>query len=200
MQGVPPLAYDPAEARKLYYEYRNNRHYGTKADAEIRRALRAITRGEAVIRALDAIKQAGVNEEGLPKLAIARADHRFCWYKSDYYSCRFASTESALVATRPAADLAFDFPDGMFPPHPQREGRRRFEQWRAIAPPVPERYKPKANLSGYHLLWEAEWEPVMTADPLLIRRIGKADLWVVVAAWDLSPIEREILGSRIASA
>jgi len=34
-------------------------------------------------------------------------------------------------------------------------------------------------------------------DPYLLRRLGKGDLWLVVAAWDLTEVERAALQSRV---
>lgn len=52
-------------------------------------------------------------------------------------------------------------------------------------------------MNKYHILWEAEWSPIPPRDPMLLRRIGKADLWVVVAHWDLTEVERAALSTRI---
>lgn len=52
-------------------------------------------------------------------------------------------------------------------------------------------------MAKYHILWEAEWAPIPPRDPMLLRRIGEADLWVVVAHWDLTEVERAALATRI---
>jgi hypothetical protein len=41
------------------------------------------------------------------------------------------------------------------------------------------------------------WRPAPPVDPMLLRRIGLADLWVVLAAWDLTPVEQAALAARI---
>jgi hypothetical protein len=38
---------------------------------------------------------------------------------------------------------------------------------------------------------------VPPVDPLLVRRLGEADLWVVCGAWDLTEVERTVLASRV---
>jgi len=89
-----------------------------------------------------------------------------------------------------------------------------------MVPPIPPKVRPD-NLPDYALLWEVvEWtgEPrklpsrmaifrsqararadavsnwAATLDPILLRPLG-GPLYVVVAAWDLSPIEATIIGS-----
>lgn len=37
----------------------------------------------------------------------------------------------------------------------------------------------------------------MPKDPYLLRRIGKGDMWLVVAAWDLTEVERAALATRL---
>ncbi len=68
---------------------------------------------------------------------------------------------------------------------------------KAMMPTVPIHLRPKRGLQNYHVLWEAEWEPVPPRDPYLLRRIGKADLWLVVAHWDLTEVERAALATRV---
>ena len=34
-------------------------------------------------------------------------------------------------------------------------------------------------------------------DPYLLRRIGKADLWLVVASWELTEVEMAALSTRV---
>ena len=51
-------------------------------------------------------------------------------------------------------------------------------------------------LTGYHVLWEAEWQQVVPRDPFLLRHIG-GDLYSVVAAWDLTDLERSVIAARL---
>jgi hypothetical protein len=72
--------------------------------------------------------------------------------------------------------------------------------WRAeaLVPSVPVHLRPKRGLASYHVLWEAEWTKVVPRDPYLLRRIGRADLWLVCAAWELTEVERAALATRLA--
>ena len=66
-----------------------------------------------------------------------------------------------------------------------------------MVPIVPLHLRPKRGLQNYYTLWEAEWGPIVPKDPMLLRPIGKGDMWLVVAAWDLTEVERAALSTRL---
>ena len=66
-----------------------------------------------------------------------------------------------------------------------------------MVPLIPLPLRPKRGLENYHVLWEAEWTGKVPFDPMLLRRIGRADLWLVVAGWDLTEVERAALATRL---
>jgi hypothetical protein len=68
----------------------------------------------------------------------------------------------------------------------------------AIVPIIPVHLRPKRGLANYHILWEAEWTKRYPVDPYLLRRLG-GDAWLVVAAWDLTDVERAVMSSRLLS-
>jgi len=47
-------------------------------------------------------------------------------------------------------------------------------------------------LDRFHILWEADWHLDPPQDPALLRRL-MGDLWVVLAVWDLTSLERAVL-------
>lgn len=201
---VTTIALDKAKAAELYNEYKAHRHYSTPVDDEIRKAYRAISKGQVVIQALESIKRAGIDDRGLPKLAIAGATaqtcvlrresngaaemvwHRQAWrFKSGRYQQRFRAG-------------SFTFPAETFPVIGSGgHGRQWTTKHTAQVPLIPVHLRPRQALDQYHILFEAEWEPIPPRDPYLLRRIGKADLWLVVAAWDLTPVERAALATRV---
>lgn len=194
---VARIEVDRAKAADLYRQYREHRHYSTPVDDAIRKAYRAVSKGQMVIQALESIKRAGLNEEGLPKLAIARADlpRILCLMREDG-SARFCSEHAQRVAWRrdspqTAADIRL--PPGTFP------AQRRHYRWHAAAMPIiPVYLRPRQALDAYHVLWEAEWTPTPPRDPYLLRRIGSTgDLWMVVAAWDLTEVERAAMATQV---
>jgi len=64
-------------------------------------------------------------------------------------------------------------------------------------PIIPGYLRPKRGLQNYHILWEAEWSRGVPVDPYLLRRIGQGDLWLVVAAWELTEVERAAMSTRV---
>ena len=63
---------------------------------------------------------------------------------------------------------------------------------------IPLQLRPKRGLENYHVLCEAEWTgKAPPDDPMLLRRIGRADLWLVVAGWDLTAVEKAALATRL---
>jgi hypothetical protein len=192
---------DREQALALWREYQKHQHWSEPVDREIMKAYEAIAKGRAVIRALEAVKVAGVDDEGLPKLALCRADAHHCTVQmSSVGGCVMSADK-----VRPRPDYttnAFDWrrsqncmvwPRDTFPTPQNRRG------WRAeaIVPPCPLHLRPKRGLANYAILWEAEWTRRMPDDPMLLRRIGKGDLWLVVAAWLLTPVEKAALAARL---
>jgi hypothetical protein len=192
-----------AEARDLYRAYKKHKHWSQPIDDEIRRAYQLLGQGRLIIKALESIAVAGLNAEGLPKLAICRADALACELRLDKNGT--ARMHDARVTPRNAPHTnrwswheveqtksVILFPRGTFHDVPQ-------DIWRATAlvPSVPLHLRPQRGLANYHILFEAEWTRIPPKDPFLLRRIGKADLWLVVAAWNLTEVERAALSTRI---
>jgi hypothetical protein len=190
------ITVDREEARALYRKYREHQHYSTPIDLEIQRTYAALGQGKVVIRAIASIAQAGLNKDGLPKLAIVRAADdadqpiETCHlYLTRDGGARFSTT--AWPKDRNWRTYV-DMPAGSFP-----DAKRTNLHFGAQVPLVPIHLRPKRALASYHILFEAEWQPIPPKDPLLLRRIGRSDLWVVCAAWDLTEIERAVLAGHI---
>jgi hypothetical protein len=93
--------------------------------------------------------------------------------------------------TGTAFSTRFEFPAKSFP------GNTSWRNAEAIVPIVPLGERPKRALANYHILWEAEWTKAVPIDPFLLRRIGKSDMWLVLAMWDLTEVERAALTARL---
>ena len=184
------LELDKAEATKLYRKYQEHRAYAKPADLEILRIAKLVSEGKVVVHGMGSIVKAGVNNEGLPKLAIARADATACYLimRSDG-SARMSITEWPRAVAK--IGTTFEFSRASFPPAP-----KLYHTWKSAVPHIPPDIRPKRGLENYHILYEAEWNKVVPVDPLLLRRIGKSDLWIVLGAWDLTPIERAVIAGR----
>lgn len=195
---------DRAEAERLYRKYKEHRAYSEPIDWEIQRTYQLLAKGKLVIRALESIAKAGANAENLPKLALASATTKVC------HLTRGRDGSAVMSSTpnrwhRPKRNTftwradSFEFAPNTFPMETwmQPPCRARRSEHQAQVPLIPLHLRPKRGLPNYYILWEAEWEPVPPRDPYLLRRIGKADLWLVVAHWDLTEVERAALATRI---
>jgi hypothetical protein len=184
-----------AEARHLYREYKKHRHYSEPMDDEIRRAYQLLAQGRLIIKALESVRAAGVDAKGFPKLALCRADAERCRWSPNWggNAGTMTTDRGQWVRNSRAADQTFTFRE--WPAIPRNTNAAV-----AIVPIVPIHLRPKRALANYHVLWEAVWEPAPPVDPYLLRRIGKSDMWLVLAMWNLTEVERAAMASRIASA
>jgi hypothetical protein len=196
---------DRDEAQRLYREYKKHQHYSTPIDQEVQRAYKLIAQGKVVIQAIESIRLSGLDDKGLPKLALAPATAETCHLRRYRNGSMIMSPEGKGFSWRQErnrykfADETFEFPVETFKMVDWGAGPRRenSSEHRATMPIIPIHLRPKRALANYHVLWEAEWQPLPPKDPYLLRRIGRADLWLVVAAWDLTEVERAAMATRI---
>jgi len=195
---------DKTEALRLYREYRKHQVHSGPIDDEIRRTYQHLSKGKVIIKAIESVKAAGLNDKFLPKLALAPATAS---------ACHILRRKDGSMVMSPADDFwhqrkhqlrfaeeTFTFPPDSFPfasPWEKSGSRSSNSTHRAMLPIIPIHLRPRRGLENYHVLWEAEWRPIPPRDPYLLRRIGKADLWLVVAAWDLTEVERAALATRV---
>ena len=200
---VEKIEFTRAEADNLYRKYKEHRAYANPIDWEVQRAYHLLASGKTIIRAIESIKQAGLNRQFLPKLAIAPAISEACHLRREKSGGMIMSPDNNFWRQTQRQlrfrDETFVFPAESFPMETWGNPRQRAHstQHKAVTPIVPIHLRPKRGLENYHVLWEAEWERVPPRDPYLLRRIGKADLWLVVAHWDLTEVERAALSTRV---
>ncbi|MGY2987671.1 hypothetical protein [Bradyrhizobium sp. USDA 4508] len=182
-------------ARELWRAYQKHKHYSTPIDREVMSAYQKLAQGKLVIRALESVRTAGVDDKGLPKLAIARADAAFCHLTMRGNGGATMSTAMRrgrrTTVSRSGFSTVFEFPANTFP------GQTAWRNAEALVPLVPIPHRPKRAMANYHILWEAEWTKAPPVDPFLLRRIGKSDMWLVLAMWDLTEVERTVLAGRL---
>lgn len=192
---------DPAVARRKVAEYVRavrDRHH--QEDVAILRGYRELAKGHRVVDLPSVIRNGGVfDDTGLPRLAVATADHEFV---------HVTQQSDGAVAFHP------DFPAGVYLHNrvkdvyrcpagtlPEREVSWRLHRgdMRAMVPHVPPALRPVHKLSGYAVLFEVEqWAraPRPPGDPALLKHIG-GDLYAVLATWDLTKLEQSVLMGRI---
>lgn len=196
---------DRGEAERLYRKYKEHRAYSSPIDWEIQRTYQLLAKGKLVIKALESVAKAGVDEKGLPKLALASTTAKACHLERHADGSAVMSMSNWRMPKRNTFNWcasSFTFPPETFPrftwgDEVQRRQRTTRSNHQAQLPLIPIHLRPKRGLANYHILWEAEWQPIPPRDPYLLRRIGNADLWLVVAHWDLTEVERAALSTRV---
>ncbi len=200
MDVTQVVAMDQEAAAKAFREYRaawiadRNR-----IDGELMRGYKALADGKTLISLREALQTGGVDEIGRPRLGIARADEPQIQMERERNG---AVTYTPDFWSRVAiADRRFELPAGTLPELTEDQdragssGRSWSTRWTATLPFIPPKFRPPHGLTNYHLLWEAEWRigrGAQRRDPMLLRRIG-GDLFAVVAAWDLTELEKLVL-------
>ena len=191
---VERIIVDKKQARELYREYKAHKMYSVKMDREIQRAYQLIAQGRMVIKALESVKVAGLGPDGWPLLALCNATAKTC-------RCELSKNGSLELSHNrwPSSSdrkNTFRWTDGSFTRTvPMKEWHETAE---SMVPMIPLKLRPTEALENYHILWEAEWRRVPPKDPMLLRRIG-GDLWLVVAAWDLTEVERAAMATRVSA-
>lgn len=191
------ISMDKSEAREKFLEYKRAvkaRH--DDEDFAIMQGYRALAMGKQLINLTDTIRAGGFDELWRPRLAIARADQtqirlelawdgRVGFHDGD--SSRWRHPRCSIIGGK-----CWRSGTG-FGAHEQTPTQAHFT---AMVPIVPAGLRPSSSLSGYRILWEAEWQKVVPRDPALLKHIG-GDLYAVVAIWNLTDLERAVLGARL---
>jgi len=193
---LQPMVMERNAARAAFIEYRDSfRRSAQAVDGELMRGYKALADGSALIRLTTTIAAGGVDELGRPRLAFGRADERAIGFRRDRQGGLTFSPETRGNVR--AADRRIDLPRGTLPEWPAGSPDDWWG-WVADMPLVPPRFRPEGSLSRFHVLWEAVWRRARTRaaiDPALLRHIG-GDLYVVLATWDLTPLEQAVLERR----
>lgn len=175
------------KALELYRAYKTHQAYQTPEDYEVQRTYQLISQGRLVIQAIESIKQAGLNFEGLPRLALMRADQKECFVR--IFSSGGAEFRNHQWSNQKRNTITL--PPSSFPTQTD------MKQGKTLLPTVPVHLRPKRGIANYHVLWEAEWKKIPPGDPYLLRQIGRGDMWLVVAAWELTEVEKAAMRTRI---
>jgi len=187
------------EARRNYEDYKRLvlERRATPDDQTLMRTYRRIAQGKVVIDIHQALVAGGLNEQRLPKLAVARADWPFvhAWWgnKGDGLKCYFTVAPKKWGR---ASGYQMGHNIGMRCPWVDDVSGILNVSGKAQVPMVPARFRPKGPLSAYRILFEAEWQRVPPVDPVLLRHVD-GPFYVVLAAWDLTALERAVLGAHL---
>lgn len=204
------------EANEKYKEYVEALR---KRDApylhDLRRLYGAMRKGQPVLDIWQSFRETGLDQNGDPNIAIARADwteadlRKFTEGNGNWRDIRFQAIFSDRNRfphenwrTHRLLDIAQNddvtIPKGTwnFPRTANAIAAR--DHLRTRVPIVPAQYLPPHGLQNYHILWEVEAWDVVTPpkDPMLLKRISP-NMFVVLAVWELTELERAVLRGRI---
>lgn len=197
---IDTITMDPAAAKLAYREYqaavrgdrRGERERWRAEDLALVTAYQQLAKGRAVLNLAAAMRTAGLREDGYPKLAICRSHLARCychmgWSGGVIFSGCYGNRRGDQS---PKAERV-EVPDGTFEVPPRQRG----DIVSTLVPIIPPALRPKTKLEGFHTLWEVEsWTLEPPRDPMLVRHLG-GPLYAVLAVWDLTPLERAVLGS-----
>lgn len=197
--NVSTILVSKEEAKAKLDEYKAvSKAQRREEDDRLIQLYKSVTAGARVLNLQSAFRETGLNEFGQPRLAIARADWKTVHCFSNPYvlgdswgrssgTAGFSEDERwETVKTR--ANILL--PDGTLPDLVDPKWR----QLRSPVPHIPPKLRPTIGLHNYHILFEVQrWEEY-PADPYLLRRIDGM-LFVVWAEWELTELERSLLGS-----
>lgn len=186
------------EAEKELKEYREIvKTRGEDYLKQIKESLYHLSQGRSILDMNIVMKVGGINEEGEPKLAIARSDwNRVRFRKQQVGAGRFFRDDNSGLK------MNVSIPENTFPKWNEKEKADRFEEKiirKTIStkvPIVPAQFLPKGKLENYYILWEVDkWNEEPPKDPILLKRIEE-NTFVVLGAWDLTPLEQSIIRGR----
>lgn len=215
---VKTIQLDRAKAQLEYREYREavKKNHDVEYLRDLKNAYGHARRGHPILDVWQAFSDTGLDANGDPKIAIARADLTEIEFR------KFSEGQSQGGEFRPRNDNRrrrhdamvcghVSIPQGIlkwnYPPQRQQYPTdswqfRQTEPLRSTlatrVPIIPARFQPPVGLSNYHILWEVEKWDVVTPprDPFLLKRISP-NVFAVLAAWELTELERTVLRGRI---
>jgi hypothetical protein len=199
--NVAQIKMSAAKARKRFDEY-TEALASREATAEDTAALlgyKALADGKDVLDLFQVFRDTPADAQGRPRLAVARAhwshvavrresDGRATWVQLE----RFAGWGDFYGRLAWHRRIRFPVETLHASARPGRAGSGG--DLSAIVPTIPPPVRPPRALHRYVVLWEADWQ-VAPVDPLLLRHLA-GPLYVVLASWDLTELERSILAAR----
>lgn len=176
-------------AYRVQLRRRANEEYSAAA-----KGYAALAQGRPLLNLSDAFNSVGVGEDGRPRLAIARADRTqvgmyTSWRESNTLIFDTRQRGNSFYRGTLLLSVPVNYPTG-----PIKSGF-------SLVPMVPADVRPNGDLRNYFVLWEVEqWASqwitaVPDRDPYLLQHLA-GDLYIVVAEWDLTELERAIMSGR----
>lgn len=189
-----------AAAEQLTHYAHMVRDERTAEDDAIAAGYRAAARGLPVISLSRTIAAGGWFPNGLPRIAVVRADAEQCWVETNTWNDGPGRTDWRVTFCDRQRDrgraAVGRYRVSVTVPAPTATTNRRGRA-STLVPLIPPQHRPRrTRLHRFHILWEVErWTLTAPRDPALLRHI-RGDLWSVQAVWDLTDLERAVLSAR----
>ncbi len=201
MKGVVKIEMGEKEAEEAYQQYLEV--VKTRKDKylqELKKVYYNLKQGKTVVDIYEAMKKAGLNKEGYPRLAICRADAKQVYFQKQAVGSGAFSHENFNAWNKRSVKFDVSVPSNTFPQWAIREDSTwaiANQNIKSKVPIVPAHLLPNGKLENYHILWETkEWESIPEAkDPFLLKRLSN-NLFVVLAEWDVTKLEQSIIRGR----
>ena len=195
--NVPLITMPTDVAQEAYDRYRTalETHEATDEDKQVLLGYKALAAGKQILDLHNVFRQCPANQQGLPCFAVGRANWKWChlgWiaWRQQGNGMVFGPSRSTIGQRNRNVLI----PTSVLPENLRAEPKGY--RWnRALVPTIPPSVRPKSNLHRYRILWEAEWQAVPPIDPILLHKLS-GSLYVVLAMWDLSELERAVLAGR----
>lgn len=185
------------KSRSDLYWARKEKSQLVLEDEELMSMYKALSQGKRVLTLGEVFKECGLDAHLLPKLAIARADWEWAYFRASLHGDASFSTESSNWGhnkqnslTMPASFFSTDVTNTAW----RAQNSKCGYPVKAMVPSIPERLRPDQP-KKYWILWEAEWMKEPPKDPILLYRLAEYT-FSVIAEWDLTPLERSVLYGR----
>lgn len=159
-------------------------------DKRIAAIFTALAFGKRIIDLAQAVRDAGRDEEGRPRLAAGLVYRPWCYLYNHRDRAEFRSTNTG----RPNFETieVRDMPGGDW-----NNGSSMWRPMRTQTPIVPPQHR-RWGSKKWTILWEVEqWAaaPLPPGDPILLKPL-LGSLYTVEAHWDLTEVERLVLAQR----
>jgi len=185
--NVPTLTMDVDLAQETYDRYKAalESRETTEEDAKILLGYKALAAGKQLLDLHQVFRSCPLDQLGRPMFAVGRAHWKWCHFRERSGAAHFVRNASDVWHRGNTGKVVI--PAAMMPERWDKRGAGR-----AMVPVIPPTVRPRSNLQRYHILWEAEWQAIPPTDPLLLSRLSG----VILAAWDLTDLERAVLAGR----
>ncbi len=178
--------------------------------ADLSRVFYHMKNGRAVIDVHLAIREAGLNRQSLPKIALVRADYDAAFFhRANPGRGYFTGHDGRWLPGPGAGPMRTRRQDVAVPVNTWEDWssdqlRMDRDWWTSPKPLIPPKLLPnRGTLANYYVLWEVKtWERpeevrTVPRDPILMKRLSP-NVFVVMADWEVSDVEAAVIRGRLA--